>query len=243
MTLALSLADNADGTGGVATVSGVGAAANVTLYRTSWTGLMQSYSWTSTGTRVGPGTINVAPGNGYYQWQAVSVDAGVTEVGPLYYQNLTDAATEAVHYAILQAVRLGIVSLSLTGLTGAKIMRRWLPRAWEAVDDPPCIFVCPVGAETYPVQMNSTDDVSYPVVVAIIDKLQGDASENLNRDLLWRERIEKLLRFQRLSGVPSVMFAESVPDQIIDSAAWAANYLLSVSMFRFVSRQLRGLGA
>lgn len=61
----LSVSDNADGTGGVATISG-SQGGTVTVYSLSQFGT----TWTSRGTRTGDGTVTLALADGWYWWYA-----------------------------------------------------------------------------------------------------------------------------------------------------------------------------
>ncbi len=241
MTLALAVADSGDGTGGVATVSGVNVAATVSVYYSLWTGEPASYAWTLLGSRTGNGTVAAALSTGLYQWQAVSVLAGATEVGPLVYQPLSDADEEAVHFGILSNVKARIDSLALSGLPATKTMRKWIPRVADGVPALPACLIAPLGAEQYEGILTSQDDVGYPVVVAILDKLQGDPQSNMNRDLLWRQKIAKAFRFQRLPGSPAVINAKPMPGPVVDPGAFESHYLASVLAFSFTSREGRGL--
>ena len=69
MSLGLAIADNGDGTGGVATVTGsVGAL--TTVYYATFSGSMGSLTWTSAGSRTGDGTLALSLPVGYYLWHA-----------------------------------------------------------------------------------------------------------------------------------------------------------------------------
>lgn len=149
MALTLAVSDNADGTGGVATITG---ASNkpLTLYRSAFTGTMGSYTWTTSGTRQGNGTITLSsPGTialGYYLWLAlVPADDEVASA----YQNLSDAATQSVLDRILDAVKTRIVSLSLSGIASTSVLRQWQPRVWDGVDAGPAVRIAP-GSEVVP---------------------------------------------------------------------------------------------
>ncbi len=74
----LAVADNGDGTGGVATITGSAPQSTNTLYYTSWGGLGGAFDWTSYGARVSDGTIAVGLPPGAYFFQVVSVKNGAT---------------------------------------------------------------------------------------------------------------------------------------------------------------------
>jgi hypothetical protein len=90
MPLTLTITDNADGTGGVATVSG--ASGTVTVYKSTVTGGKPG-SFASAGSRSGNGTVNVT-GTGNYLWYA----GQTAEVSTVVYQALTstDSTTPVI---------------------------------------------------------------------------------------------------------------------------------------------------
>src|SRR5690349_3103919 len=75
----LTLVDNADGTGAVATVAGGAVAAVNTLYVQPFSGVLGAGSWTSQGSRTGDGAIAVSlTTSGHYFAQLKSATAGGT---------------------------------------------------------------------------------------------------------------------------------------------------------------------
>src|SRR5579863_8146411 len=75
-TITLAVTDNADGTGGVATISGNDDGTVVTLFASTFDGQLGPGVFASMGTRVGAGTIAVAPPLGYYWWYADGTAGG-----------------------------------------------------------------------------------------------------------------------------------------------------------------------
>ena len=241
MSVTLAVSDSGDGTGGAATISGVASGASTAIYYAAWTGTEGALTGTLAGTVTGNTTLAVNPGSGQYQWWALSTLTGTTTLSNIVFQSLTDTDEVAIHYAILGAVKTRIASLGLSGLTTDRIYKKWMPRALESVETVPCVFVSPASAESYPGMLNNQDDVGYPVLVAVVDRLQGDSAANMNRDLLWRQKIQAAFRYQRLPGVPSVINCDIRPGLIIDDGAYQKNYLASGILFMFISRQGRGL--
>lgn len=241
MALSLTVTDAADGTGGTATVSGA-SGGTTTIYRSAFDGTMKAYAWTSVGTVAGSGSLAVVT-VGYWVWLAINVDAGVTTVSNLYYQNLSDA-TDAVHYNILEAVKVRVQSIGLTGIDDAKYHVRWIPRPLQNVDGkPPYIFICPIGVEQDASVLMAQDDIGYPVGVFMVDGCDGATTINMERDLQWREQIAKALRNQRLPGVEPTLFNCKIEyGGIVDVSAFMKNYIVSALIFRFFVREQRGLG-
>jgi hypothetical protein len=91
MTLALTITDNGDGTGGVATLSGTGGV-STTVWAALWTGVMGATpAFTSVGTRVGDGTINLTQ-QGFYVWVALNTSSLPYVMSNSVFQSLTAAA-------------------------------------------------------------------------------------------------------------------------------------------------------
>ncbi len=236
MSVALTITDNADGSGGVASITGSGALHSNQVYYSLWTGTMTQLSWTLGGTRTGDGTITLALAVGYYVFQLIS--NGV--IGPAYYQNFTTATTEE-HKQVLIAVKVRIDSLSL--LVSTKVVEKWLPVAKDVeIANMPMIFVTPVGTEEYKDMVTNQDDVGLPVLVSIVYRQNQDSVANLAQMLLWRNKIAKSLRYQRLAGVPHVYTCQPKPEAILDASAFQnENLLASHHAYCFISRQIRGL--
>ena len=89
---------------------------------------------------------------------------------------------------------------------------------------------------------NSSDDVRYDVLVAIFDRDNQEPTlvENLDRHLLWRQRIARAFRNQRLAGVPEVINAEVEPAEGLLDEAWKRELMASAVLLRFTSRETRG---
>lgn len=241
----LAVSDNGDGTGGVATVSGSTGSELHTLYRSPWTGATGGYAWTASGTRTGNGTITLSsPGTiplGLYLWQLVSATSGASG---LVYRPLTAAAADTPEYydSILTAVAATIRSLSLTGVDDVNVIEQMVPSFWEDVSEFPTILVTPIDKETIPGVMNNTDDIGYPVLVAMVDKGNQDVTTATRlKRLKWRGRIMRAFRFQRLSGVPEVMTCIPEPGLVVAPEPWQKNYWFSAIVFRFLTREPRGI--
>jgi hypothetical protein len=237
MSVTLTITDNADGTGGVATVAGSNVAATNTLYKAAWSGQTGALTWTSVGSRTGDGTISVSSGTGFFVFRLDSLYSGTTTV-VANYRPLTDTATQSILQRVLSAAKTRIDALALSGLTAVDV--RWLPRA-KPGDTWPLIAVCPVHAETFPGVMTQTDDIGVPFLVCIMDAQNQNPTANLNRNSLWREKILSALRYQRLAGVPEAYIVQPEPAEIINPGLFdGQNLFFSALLFRATTRTLRG---
>lgn len=242
MAVTLAIADNLDGTGGIATVAGSNVASSNTLLRAPWTGQTGSLAWTSVGSRTGDGTIAISATPARYLFRLDSLLAGVTEV-VLNYQPLTDAAAKSILDRVCDAARDRIRDLNLSGISDDSIVSgRWYPRSLvNAVDPIPQITATPIGAEDFPGGMLATDDIGLPFAVTIIDAQNQGVTTNFTRNLQWRESILSALRYQRLAGVPEVYIVKPEPAAIFSlPIAQQQNLSYSTLVFRAVTRTERG---
>lgn len=206
-------------------------------------------SWTAGGTAVfngsGVATLTVTPAAyGRYSWLAVQLTAGgdADNLSQSYYRPLVDPAYRSVWERCILGVKDTVDGLALDGISSAKIVAQWWPKILRDMEpSPPCVLISPFGAEEYPpTGVNDEDDVGYPVVVVMVDKVNQESAGNITRDLLWREQISRVLRFQRLAGVNEVYNSFIQPDVAVHPDAYAHNLLVSTLLFRFISREPRG---
>lgn len=158
-------------------------------------------------------------------------------------QLITLLAADPLHYRCLVAIQAAVRALALTGVPSANVVIRWLPRFQEqlghvAADPTPLIVIAPLGIETLTPATNDGEDIGYPCLVAIYDG-DPDLTNNLDRDLQWREQIIAALRESNLPTVAEVIRCRVEPDTIIDLTAWANNYWFSAFTVRCVARQPR----
>lgn len=209
-------------------------------------GPMQTASGSTTTVSVTPavGPDDTGSGTVYYQWVAVVLDGSgdILDVSNIYYRPLVDVLVTSVWERCVSSVITLIQSLNLDGLTSDKIVKVWYPGAYRNIEPtPPCIQVAPMGAETYPGQLTGTDDVGYGVLVVLFAPTNRESQGKLSQVLLWRQKIQHAFRFQRLAGTPEIFWTECYPDVVANPGAFQDNLLASALMFRFLSRETRGV--
>lgn len=241
MAVALTFTDTADGTGGTATISGGNAGATNTVYSAPWTGQTAAQTWTSRGSRSGNGTVSVAlTTTGPYLWRVDSLTSGVTEVATCY-SWITNTSVASLHDRILDAVVTRIQGLSLSGVSSANIVKRWVPQFVPEITTLPAIFVSPIGSEGEVGGLNNRDDIGFPVLVVIIAASNQNNTDYTSRNTLWRERIQSALRHQFLSGVSEVIDCVPLFGTVFDPSFWLSEDLhWSPMAFRFMTRTARG---
>lgn len=152
---------------------------------------------------------------------------------------------EAVFESILQAVRQQIFEIVLPGLPDENVQVVKLYRNRGTVEPGlPGVLVFPSGVETITPTTNASDDIGYPVAVAMLaeDRNDGTQDQEQNRDrlLLWREKVRDHFIGQRLTGVVTVWNCIVEPNVIVDQPEWANNVWRGALVLRFVSRERRG---
>lgn len=253
-TPTLSIADNADGTGGVATISGATAGTIQDVFAQKVDGELGTAAWEMVGTRTSDGTINVTPTaglTGYYWWYCESTDetdsgsdSGGTDdetvISNLVYQNLTDGA-DAVMERCLTGVQSRIQGLSLLDIPNANIIVQ--KKADEKKVSLPAILISTGGPETMvpTAGTNVRDDIGYPVFVGIVAADNQDQTKDRAKYLKWREQIARAFRNQHLPGVTEV-YTMQIETRDIVAPSWFVNNLFVSSMvIRCISREVRGI--
>lgn len=249
MSLTLQVNDAGNGSGGSAVIAGSAGAANQ-VYYSPWTGKMQlqdgsgtsiQYAWTLGGSITGDGTVTLAIPTGFYIFLLVSNGAVACTV----YQNFTGGPTISEHSKCLNAFLTGITSLNLQNIKATAILKQWYPTLWRGLDTAllPICTIAPCGVMDYPGMVTGSDDIANPVIVSFFDSLNQDTSKNIDRDLLWRQRVSRLFRSQQLPGVPSVWVVKVVEAPVFDPDALQKGIWASILPFNCISREPRGLAA
>ena len=244
----LAVSDNADGTGGVATITLGDAGSTHTVQSQTVDGELGTTTWTTRGSRTGNGTVNVAPGNGYYWWRVVASNADGESVSNLVYQPMT-SGTLALYDRILTAVQARIQSLALNGVANASVIVRKVPWDRDAGAGKtyafPIVQVSPHGQEQMvpTAGTNLKDDVGYAVLISVMD-LDNQHQTNLReRRLRWREAIARTFRHARLPGITEVFDCVVEPNAVVHAPNWLDHNLwTSFLVLRFVARETRGFG-
>lgn len=242
MAITLTITDNADGTGGIATVAGsVGGSTN-TVYRCQFTGRETTLPWVSLGTITGDGSLSVSgPVKNYWLWYVSNVNGATTTVTAPVLKALTNATYEAVRTRLVNAVRDRLLLLNLARIEDSVFVR-------NSQDDPvgkyPSAVVIRDGTpDVYQGGNNNRDDIGIGIQVLLQsdDGTQGDDTAAAERDL-WRERCERAFRNQRIAGAPEIYTCTVEPAAMVAEPIPRA-YQKTVSAFtiRFVSREIRGL--
>lgn len=239
------MTDNADGTGGVATLAGGNVGASNAVYVANVNGNLGALVWVLAGTVTGNVTQALSFVPGFYFVICQSTLAGVTTVTNLVYQNLTsglDAIFESIGLAVVARIQL----LNLVGITADHIL--WMKVLSDRKRDVPeegypLILCVPYSTETEGTGGNVHDDVWYPVLILIAAKDHQDQLLNRKQFFTWRKKIYSAFRHQRLPGVGGVINDMKVqPQSVVDAGAWLqSSTFISSLVVQVSSRESRGL--
>lgn len=245
-TPTLAVADDGDGTA-TATISGSTAGATNAVYTSPFSGEIGGGSWTLAGSRTGDGDVSLATGTGHFWAYVLSTVSGQTAASASVYFTVTDG-TEAVHYRCLTAVQARIRALSLSGIENANVLVKKLPiEKWAFRDTGlglPGVLVTPQRETMDPrAGTNIRDDVGYGVLVTVCqaDNQDHTLEAGLSERILWREKVARAFRSQRLSGVSEVYTCRIEPGDPLIPAAWLQQVHASALLLRFLSREVRGI--
>jgi hypothetical protein len=225
----LSIADQEDGTGATATVSGGDADATHTIYVSVWPG----GSFADEGDRVGNGTVDLSLTTGpYWAYCEASNDYGTASSDMVAFR-VTDGS-ESVLYQCLEAVRDVIRGLSLAGVSSDDIVFRKLP--WDREIDHPGVIVYP-APEAVQGATNLRDDVGYAIQVATIRVSNHDLVVGLDVTSLWRQQIRRALHAKPLSGVSEVYTARVEPKEVTWGPGFQNMYDVGLLTVRLIARE------
>ena len=237
-TPTLSVADDADGTGGTATISGATSGTTNTVYYLSRSSL--GSAWTSAGSRSGNGTLAVNVAVGRYWAYATSTLSGVYAVSSVVAFSAT-SGDESIYENILTEVAADIVDLSLSGITTSVDIQKVPRKKSLASLSLPCCIVAPWGRKTVrgAGSPNTRDDIEYPVAVITIQASNEDQDTSRDRAERWHESILDAFIHQRLftDDDADVWTCMASPTEVFDPAAFGAGYDVGGMILRFVARQ------
>lgn len=156
----------------------------------------------------------------------------------LVYQPITSGVA-AVHDRILDAAAARIALLALDGIQ--EVVRHKIPSKIRMTL--PCVLLTSFQRSEDESQVTvGHDDTIYPVYVLFLGR-NPEVQEDEPRILLWRQKVARAFRHQRLPGVPEVYTCGIVFDPVIDIDTNLYEYQFSAMTLQFTAREPRGFGA
>jgi len=163
---------------------------------------------------------------------------------------------DAVHHQILDLAHTATVAIGLTGIEDARIIKRNIPsiRGYRGTENGDADTIDSTAAtnhliilssylpETITAATNLRDDIGYPIQFNLIKRDNQDETTDPEPVQKWREQIISTFRNQHLSGVTGahVFDCRLEPGSSIVPESWKQNFLESVFVLRFITRQARG---
>lgn len=246
-TPTISLTDNADGTGAIATVAGSTTGSTNAIYAAQWAGGFVGQSYASYGSRTGDGTVSLALGDGYWfvycKSTKAALDGAVSLVAGL---RVTDGE-DAIWFQCLDAIVAKLQALDLPppwNPENIKSQRFPWNRSLINADIKAGIFVSPLSDQIRQAT-NQGDDIGYGCQVTVIQASNQELVDGMSSALLCRQQITNALLpvsgQAALSGVSEVMNVVIEPGPVIDPVAFQNQYDVGAIVARCITRQTRGL--
>lgn len=152
--------------------------------------------------------------------------------------------TSAVLEECLVSVVAQIKALVLTGIDDGNVVAMLVGDDQKG-DGPeisgfPCVVVAAGDRETIEAATNLRDDVTYPILVALIS-VENRQATNRDRNLLWRQQVRRKFNQKRLPDVTggSAWKCEVRPGQIADRPRWLQGYHAQVQIVAVTVRESR----
>lgn len=211
-------ADNGDGTGATASISGSSAGSTNTVYTAPWAGAGTSLTWTASATRTGDGSVSLSLADGFYAAYCESVLSSLPSLPsnqPLF--TVTGGATyTSAHKALAEAVAAKIRGMLGTDIVGpgsesVRVRKTAFLGDFSGINPLPAnyqyalpaIVVCYFDQEEIDPNLgtNARDEIGYPITVVFAR--EGQAANTFSEDsddlfLTWRQAVERT--FTNLRG-------------------------------------------
>lgn len=147
----------------------------------------------------------------------------------------------STHEQIIQAAVQRIQGLNLKRI-GDNVKGGMFIKGLSQTSSFPIVLVMKNGNEMVEGGTNLSDDIRYPVVVMILDRIAPEDQTDDDDWTLWRQVIRKAFIMQRLAGVPTVYKTEYAGGEVVNVDAMASvdwMKLIGTLAFGFVCRELR----
>ncbi|WP_013626600.1 hypothetical protein [Rubinisphaera brasiliensis] len=150
-------------------------------------------------------------------------------------------SSECLHYKCLTNTQSVIQGMDLTGIADSSVRILSVPtnRKADLADADrqityPCVLIAPYGSETIGGPEAQTDDITYPVMVALIDQANQAQTTNLARNLYWRERLIDKFQYNAFGDAIAGNNQTTVqplavvdPAQFIEKDLWVSGLLVN----------------
>lgn len=249
-TPTLSLVDNADGTGAVATVGNATVGTTNTIYVADWSGGMVGATFASKGSRTGSGTISVSVLDGHH-WAYVVSASGPDIAVSLVQGFRTTSGADAIYFQILEAVQAKIDALAFNSIDKLLIdsvteqITTYVSKfPWNRNDMRRGIHITPTR-ETIERVVNSSDDFAFGVQVTVVQASNQDLTTGIEEEMELRQRLigafQPTPTQEPLAGVSDVFDVVIEPGPVFDPSSFLNQHDVQALLLRFKVRRQRGL--
>lgn len=244
----VAIADNEDGMGATATVTEATQGTTNTIYTQPLTGDLGVGEWSSAGSRSSNGAVALDLDPGIYRGYCLSELSGNSRASEVI-DFIVTTGTSSIYSQILDAVQARLRLLQLAGLESANVvvrevpLERLLPDELGQLTGNAGIVIAP-QRDTFDPRAGVTthDDLVYGVWVCFFASSNQDRTgAKIPGVTLWRERVSKAFRNQRLPGVSGVFNSGVESSDVFPYQAWVSNRTISSLLLKFTSRESRGL--
>lgn len=223
---AISIVDNTDGTGALATISGstAGVTNTVNVYQFSQNlgrlGSPTSYS------RVGDGTLALPVADGAWWAEIVSELAGEYAIGSPFFFWASNFA-ETLWWRLILRAQAVIQGLNIPEFAANEVLISKLPVNLLSPNGRG-IFLHPTP-ETIEFKWNTSDVYGFGILVAIAEKSNGEDLAGLNKDLRWRKTVQDAFKvtptYNPFSGIAEFNnLTKFEPGSVVLPEAWINQY-------------------
>ncbi len=231
----LTVVDNADGTGALATISGSDIASSNTI-------LVQPYSstnsWTPGAVRTGDGTATL--GTLGYQWAVVVGTSGNDLVLSNMVPFAATTSTLAVKSRLQNAVVARIQQLVMAQNLNANVYG-FIAEDLRTIIFPAILVTWADISDSDDGGLNDLDDIGYSFRVRIVDRNSENYQAPRDKYLLWRQQLMRALRNQRQTGVLEWINTKVKLGKTGTYMGANYQYFCADLIVECVSREVRGL--
>ncbi len=156
-------------------------------------------------------------------------------------------SADAVLYRVMQehiqgAIQGAITGGTLVGLSTSNVVIQKVPS--DRNQSLPCVVIAPQGEELETTGVNDRDDITYNVLVALVNNDNQDQSANYEQELNWRQNIRRLFHMKQLGPLTTESVKTFVKplENGRDREAWYANLLKSAMLVQATCREVRTQG-
>lgn len=201
ITPTLTVTDNQNGTATLTVAGGDPSASNLIRYSR-----IEVPGWDDITTISGNSSATVAVNAGlrwFSCFSSLSGESAVSAPLPAIITLSRTAIFEQCMQSIMTVLQGAAEANQLGEITADRVVRQDVVNLEHLGTSVPAIIITPGLNENEEGGTNASDDISYPVMIAVVDRKDEHDTANTSIYLYWREVIRQLFNNKRLPGVPT----------------------------------------